>query len=394
MTLEVLAGNVLTKGMLSLIENNKAQPSMESLTYIAKRLEIDVTELLEEINAEEWSEVLQEAEKLKNLDFRQHNDKYKQLYTLIHPYLKKLSHGYEAARLLELYSYCLYFEKLDDWNTYAERAQQMYEQLNISSKHVDIAIFRSETYFAEHQYEQSLDLLLKERRQIESMYALLDPISQVDLDYHEAFLFFAVGDVERATEVMDQAMRHSKNHGIFYRINDLYRLAAAYAVLLQDQEQKNFYLKKLKSYGDFAEDEESHMFCSIIEVHWLNWEADYSQALQLVEKVLFENKMADYHMGHLYLEKGKALWGLARYKEALVWLKKVEIHPNLHHPFDLSLLYLKDSYQALCLAEIGDMKNARELAKYAVENMKTFPNNPYKDFAVETYKKLGRNKTS
>ena len=35
MTLEALAGTELTKGMLSLIENNKANPSMESLNYIA-----------------------------------------------------------------------------------------------------------------------------------------------------------------------------------------------------------------------------------------------------------------------------------------------------------------------------------------------------------------------
>ena len=38
LTLEALAGNKLTKGMLSLIENGKAQPSMESLSYIAERL--------------------------------------------------------------------------------------------------------------------------------------------------------------------------------------------------------------------------------------------------------------------------------------------------------------------------------------------------------------------
>ena len=36
--------------MLSLIENNKANPSMESLNYIAERLNVDVTELLEEIS--------------------------------------------------------------------------------------------------------------------------------------------------------------------------------------------------------------------------------------------------------------------------------------------------------------------------------------------------------
>ncbi|MCJ7840590.1 XRE family transcriptional regulator [Lederbergia sp. NSJ-179] len=388
MTLDALAGNVLTKGMVSLIENNKAQPSMESLSYIANQLDIDVAELLEEVSAEEWSKLLQKAEELNNLEIHQHVNKYKQLYTLIHPYLEKLSHGYEAARLLELYSHCLYFEGMDDWNAYAERAEQMYEALNISSRQVDIAIFRSETYFVEHQYQQSLELLLKERAHIESMYAFLDPISQVDLDYHEAFLYFAVGEAEKATDVLNQAMRHSKKHGIFYRINDLYRLAAAYALMLGNQDQKNFYLRKLASYGDFAEDDDSHVFCAIIDIHWLNGEADYSRALQLVDKVLIENKMADYHMGHLHLEKGKSLWGLAQYEEALSWLKKVDIHPDLHHPFDLSILYLKDSYQALCLEKLGDLNSAKKLAKCAVENMKSFPATPYKDFALETYETL------
>ena len=58
LTLEALAGNELTKGMLSLIENNKANPSMESLTYIAKRLGVEVSELLEEVSTQELREVL------------------------------------------------------------------------------------------------------------------------------------------------------------------------------------------------------------------------------------------------------------------------------------------------------------------------------------------------
>jgi len=37
MTLEALAGDQLTKGMLSQIENNKARPSMDSLEYIGTR---------------------------------------------------------------------------------------------------------------------------------------------------------------------------------------------------------------------------------------------------------------------------------------------------------------------------------------------------------------------
>ena len=68
-TLEALAGSELTKGMLSLIENNKANPSMESLTYIAKRLGVEVSELLEEVSSRELREVLAQVEKLYYTEF-------------------------------------------------------------------------------------------------------------------------------------------------------------------------------------------------------------------------------------------------------------------------------------------------------------------------------------
>ena len=63
LTLEALAGKELTKGMLSLIENNKANPSMESLSYIAERLGVEVVELLEEVSTQELREVLEQGGK-------------------------------------------------------------------------------------------------------------------------------------------------------------------------------------------------------------------------------------------------------------------------------------------------------------------------------------------
>ena len=47
MTLAQVAGDRLTKGMLSLIENGKAQPSMESLQHIAGQLNVDIADLLQ-----------------------------------------------------------------------------------------------------------------------------------------------------------------------------------------------------------------------------------------------------------------------------------------------------------------------------------------------------------
>ena len=103
MTLEALAGTELTKGMLSLIENNKANPSMESLNYIAKQLGVEVTELLEEISGQELREVLDQAELLLNTKYYDLSDELEQVKNLIEPYIPRLTQGYEATRLLDIY---------------------------------------------------------------------------------------------------------------------------------------------------------------------------------------------------------------------------------------------------------------------------------------------------
>lgn len=64
LTLESCAGEQMTKGMLSLIENNKANPSMENLNYLAKRLEVEVSELMEEVSGSELQALLDKAEQV------------------------------------------------------------------------------------------------------------------------------------------------------------------------------------------------------------------------------------------------------------------------------------------------------------------------------------------
>ena len=115
LTLEALAGDQLTKGMLSLIENNKANPSMESLSYIAERLGVEMSELLEEVNKQELREVLKKAEKLFSTEFDELTDEHDQILALIGPYMDNLTQSYEAARLLDIYSRTLYYEKMDGW---------------------------------------------------------------------------------------------------------------------------------------------------------------------------------------------------------------------------------------------------------------------------------------
>ena len=69
LTLVNLAGSKITKGMLSLIENNKSKPSMDTLEYLAEELGVTVSYLTQEGDSEWTKEVLERSELYNAFDF-------------------------------------------------------------------------------------------------------------------------------------------------------------------------------------------------------------------------------------------------------------------------------------------------------------------------------------
>lgn len=389
MTLETLAGEALTKGMLSLIENNKANPSMESLAYIAERLGVEVTDLLEEVSSRELREVLEKVEKLFNQNADEMSDKYKQLIELIEPYVSRLANGYESARLLDIYSRSLYHEKRGGWQELLEKAANIYDQMNLTSRRASLGVFRTVDKFFAHDYVESLNILLIERRKIEATHAYIDPITRLSFDYHEAALHFAVGDTESATHVMNEALNFSKENRIFYLIDDLYRLAAGYAMMSKNIEESEYYTRKLKQYEEFADDNNSKWFVDLIHIETLLTEQhEYAKAMQIIESTLAEEKKPDYYQPYFLLEKGRALFGLGLYSEALYCLGKINIPSKIHHPFDLSIFYIADTYKALCHFEQQNFSEAIRTAEIAVKNFEQLPDTSYKEFCHVTYQKI------
>lgn len=388
MTLEALAGKELTKGMLSLIENNKANPSMESLHFIAKQLDVDLTDLLEEISPTELREVLEEVEKLYKINVIEMPDKYKELINLINPYYEQLSKGYEAARLLEIYSYSLCHVKDPQWNEVADKATLIYQELNLINQLASIGIFRAFEKFVDCKYDEALKILLSERKVIEKKHIQIDPITRLDLDYHEAVLQFAVGNSKSAISIMESALAFSKEKRIFYLIDDLYRLAAAEAMMSKNQELMNHYLLKLKQYGEFADHIDSILFYDLITIMTLLTEKkEFHEALNKIEERLSTLDPNSMSVPWFELEKGMALYHLGRVEEALLLLEKITI-PKIYHPFDLSIFHIIDSYKALINIELGNKAEALHLAKSAVDKFVSLPDNPFKAFSNQVYDEI------
>ncbi|MCC3358578.1 helix-turn-helix domain-containing protein [Bacillus sp. REN16] len=390
LTLEELAGTKLTKGMLSLIENNKANPSMESLTYIAERLEIELSQLLNEVNFEELQDILDQAEKIYVVSSDENPNKYKNLISLIEQHIPQLNQGYVAARLQELYGYSLYWEKHRDWTQPLEQAAVLYDQMNVTTKRTSIAVFRGLVHFLDYNYGDALATILHERGEIEKKHVFLDPVSRLDLDYQEAVLYFAVGDIQSAKRVMDEAISFSQKNKIFYLIDDLYRLAAAYSMMADDLELHEYYLTKLKQYAEFSDDKMSKITSQLFYIESLtSVKHDYHTALEIVDQFLGNPEFHQQQFKEwFYLEKGKALHGLGQYQEAIDYLNEVEVPDYHRHPFDLSQFYLKDTYIALCLIELGKIDEALLAAKRAVDLFDHLPNSPYKEFSKKTYHQI------
>jgi transcriptional regulator with XRE-family HTH domain len=390
LTLEALAGKELSKGMLSLIENNKANPSMESLSYIAKRLDVDVTDLLDAVSSEELQGILEKAEIIYNDADPKTVDKYKQLIELIEPLWEVIPQGYEAARLLEIYSYSLWKEKKANWLESSETAANMFDQLNISSNRASIAIFWVNQKFLEHKYDEALTIFLQERKTIETTFAYIDPLTRLDLDYHEAILHFAVGNSQSAIRIMENAIQFSKEKKVFYRIDDLYRLAACEGMLSKDEKKKNFYLEKLKQYGEFADNQFSIYFYKLFYImDLISEEKEYEKALEEIDQLLSDSDTLEFYDPWFTLEKGKACYYLGRYEEALFLLNKVVI-PDVHHPFDLSILYVVDTFKALCQRKLGDKQAASQTMEQAYANYSLLPSTPFKEFTMEVYGEMKR----
>jgi len=376
-TLEVLAGEQLTKGMLSLIENNKAKPSMESLHYIAKRLGVEVSVLLEEVGMIELRDLLKKVEYLYN------NNDPDQLIKLVMPYLSNLNNGYESARILELYGKCSHSQKSGDWQEALDRAVQLYEELNLFSNLANISMFNSMASFNEHKYVKALEILQSARFIIENKSIYIEPITRIKLDYHEIMFHFAVGDSAKALRVMKSTIEFSKINGTYYRIDDLFRLASINAIIEKKEYEFSYLKEKLLQYAEFTKQKQSLFYAKLVQIIYLNSVSCYENAISLIDTCIGEFGEEKDHILFLNNELGKSLYGLNKFKEALAYFQRVKIPDYFNHPFDLSILYEKDAYTASCYLKLGDFNEAIHYTTKAYDNISKMPRNTYRDFIMD-----------
>lgn len=396
LTLSQLAGQQMTKGMLSLIENNKAKPSLENLEYIASQLDVPVSELLSEDQTNELTSLLGRLEnELTQESLYEDKDKLNQWIKEIEPFISKIEHTYEYARLTELYAYCLFYTEQSDYSLYLKKAAQIYHELNMTTKELTIRVSMISASFLEKRYEESYTEIKKLYTNSELLYSHVEPLSKLEIAFHYAAFSFALGKFEEGFEVIDQALKISAEKQIYYYIGEMYRLAASTEILFKKKSHSP-YLDKLRLYGQFSEDFQSILATEVLENCILfneeKYKESYIHAVQQIARLdasiqldtTFERTVSHtIYLQFFQALKGRSLYKLHSIPEAIETLQIVKIPKMTNYPLDINALYLSKYYLARCYLETNEIEKAKQVTEESLNILNEFPYSPTKDLFLQ-----------
>ncbi|HDX9623060.1 helix-turn-helix domain-containing protein [Bacillus cereus] len=375
-----LAGSELTKSMLSQIENGKATPSMKTLQYIAEKLGCETSFLLEE-DDDEIVELIQKMERLiKN--------KCDEVYETLLPIVQKeLPSTLNTARLYK--QFITAAAVMNDYNIeyYVETAVSIFEKYTLYRESTETKLLFYYMLFKQKKYKECLQMIATIRDEYKAKNLEMDLITHIQLYLKEAIILLAYGNYEKCEKVILDALAFSKKHQVYYKTDEFYRILSYQKIITTDKEQYLYYIKKSEQFAIFTEDTLSAANVDILKAYYYNTVTnEYTIALEHLEQ--FREKLKNDPIfqddGLYYLEKGKSLYGLKRYKEALETLKHATIPDYMNHPLDQSWVLTAGSYRALCYIELQDKKSALTEAKEAVQAIDSYPNSIFTSFIKET----------
>uniref|UniRef100_UPI003F891288 helix-turn-helix domain-containing protein n=1 Tax=Bacillus manliponensis TaxID=574376 RepID=UPI003F891288 len=380
LTQSALAGEELTKSMLSQIENGKATPSMKTLHYIADKLGCEPSYLLEEDS--DFASLVHEMKQL--IQKREYKKVYETLHSTVQQELPTTIH---TARIYHLYIQASLFQKKYDVRIYVEKAVSIFKKYSLYQEGTETEMSLVLALFYKKQYKESLQLIHSIRDQYKQQQFELDTILQIQLLLYEAIIFLATGDYEKCQTIILQSLAFSKEKQVYYRTDELYRILSHQAVFFNDKEGYLYYLKKAEQFAVFIEDTLSIAVLDILRAYFHNsMTKQYTKALQYVEA--YQQYDIEGGEGYYYLEKGKALYGLQRYEEALEALHNVTMPIYAGHPVDKAWILTAGAYRALCYMALSNKEQALHEAQATQEAIQEYHVPMFVSFVEETLQNI------
>lgn len=362
LTLVQLAGNKMTKGMLSLIENNKATPSMENLTYIAEKLNVPVAELLDDYISKE-EDLLKAIKEIvrEEQPFEFFAKDIWELYDASQPFSEQLS----GARLAIYFGKSAYFmnESIAPFFTHAEK---VYINIHATDLWVDTVLEHVSLFINDGKFEVAKEFLSMKKEELTQFSIKPSPMRLLKWYFYLAAIQLALGSYSDGMETIKESMELSNKHHVYYLMNQLLRMGTFVEMMTTFENYEKRYLQKLKQYMVFSEDQDLQVYIPFVEAHFhTTFQIDLPRAEILLNEIDFD-KAPDIYIPFLYLERGKIAFYKNEYDKALRLFENVKFLDSPYHPIDQSALASYNTY----FIKIARKTNRNELANQAIREGK------------------------
>lgn len=389
-----LAKDRLTKGMLSLIENDKAKPSMESLRFIAQQLNVEVSYLIDDgtltLLRELYVDIEDDMERRKKIrDPEELQSLTVKMIEKIEPHLAQIQGtNYEQIRLREVYFLMNRTinnaKSLDEYWKFIDQ----YEAIHVYSRMLRCYFYLCAAAIEQKNYAKTLAILKQGEERIMPYELIIDPIVRLDLYYNLTISYSAVDDVTMSNHYLQKALDMAQKKQIFYRMDRFYELLFIQSVANEEYEKCKQYIEKLLLLSQFADEPTITISYVYNYLHYLNnVELQFDQVEPTIEQTkeklksslfLFKNPIflgeqmyAQYHMHH--------------YEKVIELGANFVIPSYLHHPIDLAKYYRYFAIRALAYFQLQDEVAAKRDIIYAKNGVEDYPETIYKKFIYEAF---------
>lgn len=392
-----LAGNRLTKGMLSLIENGKAQPSMESLRFLAKQLDVEVSVLLDDGTLAQlrglYTDIEADLEKRELiLDAEEKQSLTVSMIEKIEPFLAQIQgNNYEQIRLREVYFLMnRTINKAKSLDEYWHFIEQ-YEAVHAYSRMLRCYFYISYSSMEQRNYQETLVILKQGEQRIEPFELLIDPMVRLDLYYNLTISYAAVDEADMSEHYLQKALDIVKRKKVYFRMDNFYQLVFIQSIANENMEKSTECLHKINLLAEFSEDPNIAVDAAFSNLHYMNnVEKNYAKIDEQMLKYHATLKEAHFlDENPLFkCEQMYAHFMLGNMETALNYGEALEIPTYVYHPIDLAIYYRFFAIRALAYHYKGDHEVAKREIIYAKNGIEDFHNSIYKKFVLEAYYKI------
>ncbi|WP_342388010.1 helix-turn-helix domain-containing protein [Salinicoccus bachuensis] len=383
MTLVDLAGDKITKGMLSLIENDKSTPSMETLAHIAKELDVSIGYLTRE-GDEDWTKQM-----LAESDFSHYfSFPFEHIEKNILPQLDRVS---QSNKGMELYNIIrIYYRYRGEHGTadeYTEKIGKFYRSIGIEHLVVRNRLNDAVSLMYSQDYSEAYSRLVETEAEV---MEFKDYDSQLELDYYYLKAVFSVSvDMKEFIPLGDRVVALSYETENFKRFFSANMILGYYYGLEGDMEKHKEYQGNLRKYLDFNRQEKYELelidtttpitvFYVLVEDrqrHVTLYEA-YIENIEVHHEAgtIQSSNMTFYHplfMIELSYFREDYRTVVENYKENMY------IRSAAQHPIDRIIMATRSCIYPLSLYQLGEKQEAREAFGRIEDTIEDIKHSPF-----------------